>query len=206
MSLSEPLRVLFVCTGNVCRSPFAEILARHLFAAHGLPAEVSSAGTNPPVGAPLHRDMRRALAGWGLDGGPAEVCRARLLEVGMVASADLVLGATVEHRAAIVRTAPKGLRHTFALREFARLVVGLDPDLLPTDPAQRGRALVAAARAQRGARPVAPGEDDIADPIGRPAAAHLEAAGSIADALVAITAALVGITPAQVRASALSAR
>jgi protein-tyrosine phosphatase len=190
MSLTESFRILFVCTGNVCRSPFAEVLTRGLLAAAGFPAEVSSAGTDAPVGLPLHPDTRRALAEWGLDGAAADACRARLLEPGMVAAADLVLGATVEHRAAIVRAAPKGLRHTFALREFARLAAAVDPSALPTEPAARGRALVTAAKAERGARPVPVGADDIADPIGRPAAAHLATATAIAGAVTTIVAVL----------------
>ena len=40
--MSEPLRVLFVCTANICRSPFMEIYARSL-AGDGV--VVSSAGT-----------------------------------------------------------------------------------------------------------------------------------------------------------------
>lgn len=42
-----PVRVVFVCTGNICRSPMAEVLARDAFARAGLgeAVTVSSAGT-----------------------------------------------------------------------------------------------------------------------------------------------------------------
>jgi protein-tyrosine phosphatase len=199
MPLSDPFRILFVCTGNVCRSPFAEVLTRGLCAAQDFPVEVGSAGLDAPVGAPMHPDTRAALARWDLAGAPAEGCRARLLTPAMVVEADLVLGATLEHRAAIVRLAPKGLRHTFALREFARLAAAVDPAGLPTDPAARGRAVVVAAKAHRGARPVAPDADDIADPIGRPAAAHLAAAAAVADAVSTIVRVLTGVTTPEMR-------
>ncbi len=44
---AAPFRVVFVCTGNICRSPMAEVVFRHIAATAGLAAQVSSssAGT-----------------------------------------------------------------------------------------------------------------------------------------------------------------
>ncbi|MBV2264914.1 MAG: low molecular weight phosphotyrosine protein phosphatase, partial [Thauera sp.] len=74
-------RVLFVCTGNICRSPTAEGVARHLIATAGLGdrVEVDSAGTHGyHVGeAPDPRTQKAArLRGYDLSG-----LRARKLEV-----------------------------------------------------------------------------------------------------------------------------
>ncbi len=50
----QPVKVLFVCLGNICRSPTAHAFFRHLITTTGLPVEVESAGTigyhknNPP--------------------------------------------------------------------------------------------------------------------------------------------------------------
>jgi protein-tyrosine phosphatase len=70
------MRVCFVCTGNICRSPMAEVVLRHLAASApvgqgvlGDRLEVSSAGTGPwHVGEPMDPRARRALASRGYTG------------------------------------------------------------------------------------------------------------------------------------------
>lgn len=49
--MSRPT-LIFVCTGNTCRSPLAEGLARKLAAERGLDVEITSAGTAAALGAP----------------------------------------------------------------------------------------------------------------------------------------------------------
>lgn len=40
------MNIVFVCLGNICRSPMAEYVAKDLFLKHGLKAQISSAGTS----------------------------------------------------------------------------------------------------------------------------------------------------------------
>jgi protein-tyrosine phosphatase len=117
----ETFRLLFVCTGNICRSPVAEIMARHILIGKlgGREAarfQISSAGVGAVVGEMMHPDTRDELRPWGLDGLVAGEFRARQLRSPMIRRADLVLGANVRHRGAIVEREPAGLRTTFALR------------------------------------------------------------------------------------------
>jgi protein-tyrosine phosphatase len=42
----RPIKILFVCLGNICRSPTAEAIFRKKFAEKGIPAEIDSAGTS----------------------------------------------------------------------------------------------------------------------------------------------------------------
>ncbi len=46
------MKVVFVCTGNTCRSPFAEALGRRMAAERGVAVEFASAGTGAVLGAP----------------------------------------------------------------------------------------------------------------------------------------------------------
>ncbi len=164
-------RVLHVCTGNVCRSPMAEHLMRAGLASRlGEQAArflVESAGTWGHTGSPMEPYAHSILDRHGVDG---RDFRARELIAEHVAGADLVLGATREHRAAAVVLQPRAASRTFTLREFARLVTAVDPAALPTgDVVDRARALVSAAAAKRGlVPPDRPRDDDLDDPYNAP--------------------------------------
>jgi protein-tyrosine phosphatase len=109
--------VLFVCVGNVCRSPVAE----RLLAAR-LPAErfeVASAGVGAMVGYAMSRYAAEELRSYG--GDPIGFA-ARQLTAEMVEGSDLVLAATRELRSQVLADSPAALRRTFTVLEFAALV------------------------------------------------------------------------------------
>jgi protein-tyrosine phosphatase len=185
-------QVLFVCTGNVCRSPVAE----RLFLARmnsGCDLTASSAGI-------------RALAGLGIDppsasalialGGDPTGHRARWFTPELAESADLVLTAQTSHRVEVLRATPSAMRRTFALHEFVRLAASLPAadatedeaaDVTAVDP----RVRVARIAAQRGmVPPVGPGEDDVADPFGRGIDIARICAAEVSAAVDAVLAAL----------------
>jgi protein-tyrosine phosphatase len=167
--------ILFVCTGNICRSPTAERLLRHALRArlggNARAFTVTSAGTGALVGQPIQEHAAALLTGNGVD---VEQFAARQLDATLLEGADLVIAMTREHRAWTARTAPGVVPRLFTLRELARLSAAT-ADRLPVTgkPADRARALVQAAAAQRGAlRPDHPRDDDVPDPYGRPASAY----------------------------------
>ena len=152
----DEFRLLFVCTGNICRSPFAEILTRHLLRGRlgGRAAQaftITSAGVQAVVGSAMHPDSRAELEPWNLHGSHADGFVARQLRSAMIERSDLVLGATPRHRSAVVARCPAALPITFSLREFARLAAAVDPGQLPGAPGRAstraGRAGATAARA-----------------------------------------------------------
>jgi protein-tyrosine-phosphatase len=86
------MRVLFVCTGNICRSPFAEDVARR----EGLDAD--SAGLEAYAGAGPTDDAIAVARELGHD---ISSHRARPLTAEMVERADLVVGMTAAHVSAL---------------------------------------------------------------------------------------------------------
>ena len=99
MAASSPaLRVLFVCTGNTCRSPLAA-LALGAELGDVLPRiEVSSAGTAATPGQPASEGSRRVAAAEGFD---LSAHRARPVTAELVRSADFVFVMSEAHRGAL---------------------------------------------------------------------------------------------------------
>ncbi|MCR6032188.1 adenylyl-sulfate kinase [Nocardioides sp. zg-579] len=160
----RPLRVLFVCTANICRSPFMELLARRLA---GTDASVTfaSAGTHGFRDHPMDEVMSATLAARGAE---AAGFRSRAITRQMVDEADLVLTAEAAHRSFILDEQPAAFRKVFTLGQFAEAARAADPTLT-------GRALITTISGRRGA---ASPELDVADPyrLG-PEAAERAAAG-----------------------------
>jgi len=120
------VHILFVCTGNICRSPTAERLAV-AFSTEDPIADfrASSAGTRAVIGHPVHAQSARVLTELG--GDPADFA-ARQLTAKIAADADLVLALTKAHRDAVLELAPRQLHRTFTLTEAAQLTNLFDPD------------------------------------------------------------------------------
>lgn len=159
-------RILTVCTGNICRSPAAELLLARKLAE--LPdVVVSSAGTGALVGAGIPDAALRLLRDEDVDG---TAHRARQLTSAMVRDSDLVLGMTREHRRAAVELIPAATRRTFTLRELSRVGAALSKEspVGPSDdaPTERLRAAVQHAAGVRGMvpQPDDPKELDVVDP------------------------------------------
>ncbi|WP_101787135.1 hypothetical protein [Nonomuraea indica] len=176
----EPdFRILFVCTGNICRSPLAERLTR---AALGPPFQVTSAGTRARPGMEMTERARRVLLGLG---GDPDGFASRPLTGELVAAADLVLTATVAHRAEAVALHPPATGRTFTIAEFGALSreVPAGPLAAERDVARRARSLVEQARALRGLVHV--DQPDIPDPFGGSRWTYRAAGRRIAQALAA---------------------
>lgn len=158
--------VLFVCTGNVVRSPMAErLLQARLPSGTGPGVSVSSAGTDAFVGRPME-----SLAGLVLRelGGNPNGHTARQLRPAGARRASLILTATTSQRDAIVRDDRSVLRRTFAIREFARLgrevlSSGVDPS-----GADLGGRVRQIAERRASAPPPGSSVDEIADSLGAP--------------------------------------
>jgi len=94
------MNVLFVCTGNTCRSPMAETLLRHAIEARGASGQVvaASAGIGAMDGAAASEGAYLVALEQGLD---LSGHRARLLTRELVAEADLILTMSPQHAARV---------------------------------------------------------------------------------------------------------
>jgi protein-tyrosine-phosphatase len=89
------MRVLFVCTGNTCRSPLAEVLLRRVLAEERVEGvTVASAGTGAFGGEPASEGSYLVALEQGLD---LAAHRARVLTREMVAGSDLILAMGRNH-------------------------------------------------------------------------------------------------------------
>ncbi len=99
-------RILFVCLGNICRSPAAEGVFRAEVRAAGLAVEVDSAGTSHwHVGEPPYAPMQRAAAGRGYD---LASLRARQFRAADFADFDLIIAMDSDNVADMERLRPAG--------------------------------------------------------------------------------------------------
>jgi protein-tyrosine phosphatase len=113
---SPVTHVLFVCKGNICRSPFAEVMAERLLAEHGLTGvRVSSAGFAARMGEHPPKGAREAAAAVG--------CRldehgATLLTEALMQSAELVVVMEFAHVEMLRRRFPREASRVFLLPLF----------------------------------------------------------------------------------------
>ncbi|MBB6351783.1 protein-tyrosine phosphatase [Nonomuraea muscovyensis] len=102
-------RVCLVCMGNICRSPMAEVVLRHVLERHGLDHDVivESAGTGGwHAGAPMDERALRTLVGRGYDG---SAHRARKFTDDWFDRYDLVLAMDRDNLSFLQGMAPEGV-------------------------------------------------------------------------------------------------
>ncbi|WP_251453514.1 low molecular weight phosphatase family protein [Microbacterium sp. Marseille-Q6648] len=184
------VEILTVCTGNICRSPLAELLLAQRLA--DLNPTVSSAGTRGMVDSPMTAEAVALADQLGVPTATSAAHRARFLNEAHLASPDLILTMTRDHRRSVAELAPTRLRHTFTVREFARLAEGVsDADITAaaraegTDAASRLRAAATFLAGRRGLAvpPPAPDDDDVVDPYRRSWQTYLRSGKQLVPAL-----------------------
>ena len=195
------VRILTVCTGNICRSPAAErLLQAGLDQVVPGGFVVTSAGTRAMVGEPMQppsADMVRTF------GGNPENFAARQLTSRILRGVDLVLTMTSGHRGDVLQLDASLLKRTFTIREFARMLDVLDDRAAASSPASAPlaqeeadqmaahvafwRGLPARAASVRHlSLPADPSENDIIDPYRRGPETYRQMEDELAPAIVSI--------------------
>ncbi len=116
----RPIRVLFVCTANIARSPYAERRARAMLGE--APVEVVSAGVPGRWGRGMDAELAARLAA---DGVPAEGHRSQGVTAELLADADLVLTFEFGQRLRLVEGWPQHATKVLGFNQFAEALRGL---------------------------------------------------------------------------------
>jgi len=117
--------ILFVCTGNVCRSPMAESLFRHAVRKQS-GFRVFSAGLGAINGQPPSVHAVQAMRELGVE---LSGFRSRMLSADLVHEADYIFGMTRGHVEGITLLYPQAAEKTFLLREFDETLGAYEKDI-----------------------------------------------------------------------------
>lgn len=134
-----PQKILFVCTGNTCRSPMAEGLLKKMAKENQLTLEVQSAGMGALAGIPASSEAVEACREKGVD---ISGHVSQPLTKSLVVESDLILTMTGKHKVMILKKMPGLEPKVRLLSEFAD--AGLEDVEDPVgQPLEKYRAVLA---------------------------------------------------------------
>lgn len=110
------MKIIFVCTGNTCRSPMAEAYFKHLCEKNELDIKISSAGTFAGLNEPAAANSVQTMAEYNID---LTNFKSTPLTLELVNSADMIICMTSSHRFQVGAMSAKALKKTFLLGDFA---------------------------------------------------------------------------------------
>ena len=120
------MNILFVCTGNTCRSPMAEGILREIAKEKGLEVNISSAGIAALDGSDAAENAVIAMEKIGID---IKNHKSTILHRELIMNSDLILTMSKNHKDIILSNFPKSKDKVFTLTEYATEEDGdiLDP-------------------------------------------------------------------------------
>ncbi|MDQ3963767.1 MAG: hypothetical protein M3277_07655 [Actinomycetota bacterium] len=161
------MKVVMVCTGNLCRSPMAEGLLRAAAERKGCALEVTSVGTWAHFGYPAMPESVIVLKNKGID---IAGHRSRPIDLAELSAADIVVAMTSVHLKELLDLAPEVKPKLVLMNELVELA--LEGELPPSAEERVERLLGAARPKWRRAL-------DLDDPIGKPIGAYEKTAAEI---------------------------
>ncbi|MFB7157089.1 low molecular weight protein arginine phosphatase [Lysinibacillus sp. NPDC056232] len=111
------MKILFVCTGNTCRSPMAEVILKHKQMGN---VEVRSAGIYAMPNAEMSAHAQQVL----YEANMTHQHLATQLSITEMEWADLILTMTTAHKDTIIANYPNADQKVFTLKEYTSEVSG----------------------------------------------------------------------------------
>lgn len=114
--MSKPFKIMFVCTGNTCRSPMAEGALKILLAKEKLEGfEVCSSGTSAASGFPATMFAIEAAKIWNAD---ISLHKSQPLTRQLVEQSDLIFALTPSHYKDILKLKKSAKEYSYLLKKF----------------------------------------------------------------------------------------
>lgn len=117
------MRILFVCTGNTCRSPMAEGILKSIGNKNNMDLEIKSVGISVYDGEKASKNSIEAMKKIGIDISEHEATQLRR---DLVEEADLILTMSNSHKEFILSNYPSSRNKLFTLTEY---VYGVEKDI-----------------------------------------------------------------------------
>jgi protein-tyrosine phosphatase len=186
------VRVLLVCTGNICRSPMAfGFLADRSHRLLEGAIRVDSAGTWARPGSPPTAEAEEAVRERGVD---ISDHRSTPFAPDQAARADLILTMTGEQREEVLDAVPDASARTFTLKELVALLGALPPLAGEISREALVARIAEADRLRASEEAPRPADEDVADPIGLSTATYQAVAWELEELTDALVRGLAGVT------------
>ena len=110
------MKLIFICTGNTCRSPMAEGILKDFAKEKGLDLQVISAGTHAAINVPAANFAIQAMEDIGIN---INSHRSNQVNKELLEKSDLVLTMSKSHKKYLIHTYPFIKDKVFLLNEYA---------------------------------------------------------------------------------------